>query len=266
MTTSTLGTFLQISNNLTKWQNLTAAQPDVKQATSYYQANIASVTSPAGLVNNYRLFSYVLNAYGLGDMTYAKGLIQQVLQQGTGSTGDLAYTLNNPQILALAQTFNFAQDGAATTASSAVKTSVVNNYIQQTLDANQAQSDPGVQLALYFQQNAPGIGNVYSILADKNLLTVAQTALGISPLTSAEPIDTQASLISSKLNISDFQNPQKLQSFIERFCALYDANNAGSTPAQNPDVPDAVLNDTSNSGGIGVSLLSSIQGIGTGSL
>ena len=75
MTTSTLSTYLQISNNLTKWQNLTAAQPEVKEQTAYYEANIGNVKTPADLVNNYRLFSYVMNAYGLGDMTYAKGMI-----------------------------------------------------------------------------------------------------------------------------------------------------------------------------------------------
>ncbi|MGO8953119.1 MAG: DUF1217 domain-containing protein [Rhodomicrobium sp.] len=264
MTASTLSTYLQISNNLTKWQNLTASQPEVQQQTAYYQANIGSVSSPAGLVNNYRLFSYVLNAYELGDMSYAKGLFQQVLEQGTGSTNDLAYTLNNPQMLALAQTFDFADNGASATSSAAVQTGVVNNYIQQTLETNQGQSDPGVQLALYFQQNAPNITSVYNILADKNLLTVVQTALGISPLTSAEPIDTQANLIAQKLNINDFQNPKKLQTFIERFAVLYDENNGGTNASQSTGVPNAVLSDSSSGSGFGVSLLSSLQGLSIG--
>ena len=138
--------------------------------------------TPSDLVNNYRLFSYAMNAYGLGDMTYAKGIMQKVLEQGTGSQSNLAYTLNNPQILAFAKAFDFADNGTSTTSTTAVQTGVVNNYITQTLDANQGQSDPGVQLALYFQQNAPSITSVYQILADKNLLSVVQTALGISPL------------------------------------------------------------------------------------
>ncbi len=264
MTVSTLSSYLQISNNLDKWQQITSSQPAVKQQTAYYQANIGNVKTPADLVNNYRLFSYVLNAYGLGDMTYAKGLVQKVLEQGTGSQSDLAYTLNNPQMLALAQTFNFANNGASTTSSSAVQTGVVNSYIDQTLQTNQGQSDPGVQLALYFQQNASNIKSVYNILADKNLLTVVQTALGISSLTSAENIDTQATLISSKLNISDFQDPKKLQSFMERFCAQYDANNNGNTASQNPNVPNALLTTASNSGGFDFNLLSSMQGINLG--
>ena len=266
MTVSTLGTYLQISNNLTKWEKLTAADPTVKLQTAYYQANIGNVKTPSDLTKNYRLFSYVMTAYGLGDMTsYGKGLIDKVLEQGTGSQKDLAYTLNNPQILALAQTFNFASDGSSTTSSTAVQSGVANNYIEQTLESNQGKSDPGVQLALNFQQNAPKITNAYDILADKNLLTVVQTALGISPYTSEENIDTQANMISQKLNASDFQDPKKLQNFIEKFCALYDENNPDATTSQNSTVPDALLSDgSSSSDGFSFSLLSSLQGVKIG--
>jgi len=261
---STLGQYLQISNNLGKWQKLTASQADVAQQTKYYQANIGNVKTPADLVNNFRLFSYVLNAYGLGDMTYAKSLFQKVLEQGTGSANDLAYTLNDSRILALAKTFDFATQGAATTSSAAVTTGVVNQYIEQTLETSQGKSDLGIQLALYFQRNAPNIKNTYQILADKNLLTVVQTALGISSLTSAENIDTQAQLISSKLNISDFQDPKKLQQFIERFSILYDVTYSGAASSQSSTVPNAFLQTSTTGVNIGTGLLSSIQGLTLG--
>jgi hypothetical protein len=261
---STLATYLQISNNLTKWQNLTASQPDVKQQTQYYQQNIGKIKTPADLVNNYRLFSYVLNAYGLGDQVYAKSLFQKVLEQGTGSTKTLAYTLNDPRILALAKTFNFKTLGASTTWTTVVKNDVVNNFIEQSLETNQGQSNPGVQLALYFQRNAPNIKTAYNILGDKNLLTVVQTALGISPLTSAMDVDRQATVISNKLNIKDFQDPKKLASFIQKFSVLYDINYAGATTSQTTTVPNALVDLTGNTTGIGVDLLSSIQGLKLG--
>lgn len=270
--TSTLATYLQITNNMARYQSMTAAEPMVQGQTAYYQQNIGNAKTPSDLVNNYRLFSYVMTAYGLGDMvSYGKGEIQQVLEQGTASQSDLAYTLNNPQILALAQTFNFAANGASTTASSAVQTGVVNNYIEQQLESDQGQSDPGVQLALYFQQNASNITSAYNILGDKNLLSVVQTALGISPYTSMEDIDTQANLITTDLNdagmsIDDFQDPTKVQNFIEKFAAMYDMNNPGSTSSQNSDVPNCLLSNSSSSGsGISTSLLSSMQNIGYGS-
>lgn len=261
--TSTLSSYLQITNNLPKYQTLTASEPMVKAQTAYYQANIGSVKTPSDLVNNYRLFSYVMNAFGLGDMMYAKALVQKTLEQGTGSTKDLAYTLNNPSLLALAKTFDFAANGASTTSSTAVKTGVVNSYIEHSMETEQGQSNPGIQLALYFKQNAPNITSAYNILADKNLLTVVQTALGISQYTSYEDIDTQAKLISNNLNVKDFQDPKKLQAFIEKFSVLYDANNPNA--ATQTDVPNVLLtNASSGVSGFSQSLLSSMQGLKLG--
>jgi hypothetical protein len=249
-----------VANNLSTWQTITKDQPSVKQATAYYNANIGNVTSANQLVNNYRLFSYAMKAFGLGSMTsYGKGLMLKVLQQGTGSTSNLAYTLNNPNILAFAQAFNFVAYGASTTTSAAATTDVVNKYVNQTLDANQGQQSPAVQMALYFQQNAPDITSVYNILADKDLLTVVHTALGISQYASEEDVDTQASQLSSAINIADFKNPQKLQQFIEKYCAMNDINNPTS------DTTD-VLFSPADSVGISSDLLTSIQNLPLGGL
>jgi hypothetical protein len=162
----------------------------------------------ADFVTNYRLFSYAMTSFGLGNTTYAKGLMQKVLEQGVTGSTSLANTLNDPRILAFAKTFNFAANGTNTTSSSAVTTGVVTKYTEQALENNQGAQDPGVQLALYFQRNAPQLTSTLGILADKNLLTVVQTALGLSPLMSAQSIDTQVKLLSKVLNVADFQNPK----------------------------------------------------------
>jgi hypothetical protein len=261
--TSTLATYLQISNNMAKWQNLTASEPMVKAQTDYYQQNIGSIKTPSDLVNNYRLFSYVMTAYGMGDQVYAKALVQKVLEQGTDSSNTLAYKLNNPNMLALAKAFDFADYGDVATGAKAVQTDVVNNYIQQTMEDDQGQSNPGVKLALYFQQHAPDIKSAYNILADKNLLTVVQTALGISEYASYEDVDTQAKQISNAMNLADLQDPKKLQAFIQKFSVLYDANNPSAATSQ--DVPNALMTNASASGNFSVDLLASMQGLKPGS-
>jgi hypothetical protein len=133
------------------------------------------------------------------------------------------------------------------------------------LETNQGKQNPGVQLALYFQRNAPNVTSIYGVLADKNLLTVVQTALGISPLTSGEPVDAQAHLLQGKLKLADFQDPKKLQAFISRFAALYDYNNAGGadgTPTNPASAANALLYDSSG-GGININTLLSLQSIKT---
>jgi hypothetical protein len=265
---TTLSSYLTVENNLSRWQTMTADTPSVALATQYYKANIGNATSIDQFLNNTRLYNYAMTAFGLGSQaSYYKGLMKQVLEQGVSSTSSLAYTLNDSRILAFAQAFNFAADGASTTQSSAVQTNVVSQYINQSLDSTQGQQNPGVQLALYFQQNASSITNAYDILANKNLLTVVQTALGMSPYTSLEPLDEQAQQITSKINFSDFQNPTKLQTFIEQFCAMYDENNSsasGSGSGSSSPPANAILASATGSAGISTSLLLSIQSLQPG--
>lgn len=151
----------------------TAADPTVARETAYFQANIGKVKSVNDLLNNSQLYNYVKKAFGLSDMTYAKGLIRKVLEGGV-SSGSLASTLNDPRYKALATTFDFAANGAATTSSSSLQQTTISNFDEQTLETNVGKNSTGAQMALYFQRMAPHITSAYSILADKTLLSVVE--------------------------------------------------------------------------------------------
>jgi Protein of unknown function (DUF1217) len=217
--TSTTSTYLAISQNLSRYQAMTAAEPAVKTATAYYEANIGSVTSVQDLVGNYRLLSYALNAFGLGDQINAKGLITKVLEGGVSNPKSLANTLANPQWKAFAAAFDFVDsDAASPSSASAVKTTT-SDYVEQQLESDQGGEDVGVQLALYFQRVAPTVTSEDGILADPNLLEVAATIMGISP---AAASDLQPQTLSELMPLSDLQDPAKLQQLTERFTAMYD--------------------------------------------
>ena len=120
--TSTTTAFLAVTQNLSRYQAMTAAEPAVKTATAYYEANIGSVSSVQDLVGNYRLLSYALNAYGLGDQINNKGLITKVLEGGVSNSKSLANTLPNSQWKAFAAAFNFVDSGATSPSSSSAVT------------------------------------------------------------------------------------------------------------------------------------------------
>lgn len=264
MTTTTAG-YLAVTQNLTRYQAMTAAEPAVKTATAYYEANIGKVTSIQDFVGNYRLLSYALDAYGLGDQINAKALITKVLEGGVSNPKSLANTLSDSRWKAFAAAFDFAGRGASSVSStSAVKTTTAD-YVEQQLESDQGAQDVGVQLALYFQRVAPTISNEYGILADPNLLEVAQTIFGLSPATSATNIDAQAKTLSQLMPISDLQDPKKLQQLTERFTATYDltygpgsgattfltvsSDNSGSSQSG----ASAILADVINSNGQSIS-------------
>jgi hypothetical protein len=202
---------------------MTAAEPAVKSASAYYEANIGSVTSIKDLVSNYRLLLYALDAYGLGDQINNTALITQVLRGGVSNPKSLANTLPNANWRAFAKAFNFADGASSASLASAVKTTT-SDYVEQQLESDQgAQNGVGEQLALYFQRVAPTVTSEYGILADPNLLEVAQTIFGLSPSTSAESLSTQAQTLSKLMPISDLQDPAKLTRLTERFTAMYDS-------------------------------------------
>jgi hypothetical protein len=221
MTTTTTSAYLSIIQNLPRMQAMTAAEPAVKTASAYYAANIGKVTSIDQFVGNYRLLSYALDAYGLGDQINSTALIKQVLTGGVANPKSLANTL--PQWKAFATAFNFAADGAASISTAAAVATTKTNYVEQQLENEQGQQDVGVQLALYFNRVAPTVTSTYGILADQNLLQVVETIFGLPTSFSAENIDTQASSLSNFFNVKDLQDPAKLKQLTERFTASYDS-------------------------------------------
>lgn len=220
---STTGTYVAIEKNLTRYENLAANQPSAKLATSYYEKNIKNVTSIDQFVNNYRLLSYALQAYNLGDQVNSKALVKKVLEEGTSKSSALANTLRDPNWAAFAKAFNFSATGDAAPNSAASIATTTSNYTYSQMIAQQGQNDPGVQLALYFKKIAPTIKNSYGILADPNLLKVAQTLFNLGPTSNIAQIDKQATAIGKLMPLSDLQNPTKLNQLIGRFAAKYDA-------------------------------------------
>ena len=232
---STIATYQMISSNMARSLDLTAKKPDVARETAYYQANIGKVTSIDDFIGNYRLFSYAMKAYGLSDMVYAKAFLRKVLNEGVTSSSAFANKLVDSRYKEFATAFDFFSLGAHATSTTAAQSGTVDKYMHQALEEDSGAQNEGVRLALYFERKAPKIKNAYQILADKALLQVAQTALGISALTGMANIDKQAATLTKGIKFADFQDPAKLRTFLQRFSVMWDtangqAMNSATTP------------------------------------
>ena len=234
---NTTSTYLTVVNNLPRFQKFEADQTSVKTATAYYQANIGKVKSVNDLLGNYRLLSYALSAYGLGDQVNNKALVRKVLQQGASSPGALANRLPNVAWKAFAKAFNFSATGAGAPTSPASVTMAVSGFVEQQLEVDEGSTNVGVQLALYFKRIAPTTSNGYNVLADKNLLQVAQTIFNLPPTANASLIDKQATQLEKLMPVSDLKDPVKLARLTARFTAAYDAKygpESGATSSLTP--------------------------------
>ena len=252
---STTAAYISVAGNIARQQAATAADPSVKTATANYLANIGKVTSVSQFVNNYQLFSYAMKAYGLGDMVYAKGLMTKVLTQGVSSSSALANTLSDPRYKAFATAFDFAGLGNTATSQASATTVAVSRYVEQSLENTQAKTNQGVANALYFKRNASSITSVYGLLADPTMLSVVETAYGITSTLGLSDIDTQATVLGKVVKMSDLQDSSKVEKLVERYTAQYDVANASAVSnvllvdtSAGTNAANGLLN-TSNAGG-----------------
>ena len=202
---------------------------------TYYGETIGTIKNVDEFLKNKRLVTFALTAFDLEKKALSNDTLRKIL---TSDPTDLKSFINKPEnsaYRAMAVAFNFGTDGKdlatplqqVQTRSQMVATT--DAYARQTLEENAGDQNEGARLALYFQRLAPTITSAYSILADKALLQVAQTALGLPTSMSDADIDVQANMITKKLKIADLQDPNKLNKFLARFSAMYDINNSDIT-------------------------------------
>jgi hypothetical protein len=232
----------QTNNDLSSIIGLYSAQsgsasPDQTTAEStYYSETISSIGSVDDFLKDQRLVAYALQAYGFKDQNVSNDVLRKILTSDPLDPKSFVNQKGNTDFRALATAFNFGSDGNVLPVpqlqpqdrSDLVATSDL--YLRQSMEQEAGSDNDGVRLALYFQRMAPTITSPFSILADKALLQVVQTALGLPVAMSNADIDLQANMITKKLDLADLQDPKKLEKFIARFSALYDLNNSDSSP------------------------------------
>jgi hypothetical protein len=259
---STIADYTRLTSNMTKSMALVAQEPTVSRDTAYYLANIGKVKSIDDFLKDDRLFSYAMTAYGLGDMTYAKAFMRKVLTEGISSSTAFANQLNDSRYREFASAFNFAALGANATQTTQATTGTTNQYVTQTLEQNAGDQNEGLRLALYFTRKASSITNAMQILADPALTQVVQTALGLSPTVSAGNIDSQAAMLTKMLTISDFQDPAKVTRFVQRFAAMWDANQATTDSSGNTTNPVLIpFGGGATNTGLSTDILTTLQNI-----
>ncbi|WP_158412836.1 DUF1217 domain-containing protein [Hyphomicrobium nitrativorans] len=238
-------------------------QKEAGEAESkYYSETIDTIETVDQLLANSRLAAYVTRAFGMEGEQLSAQTLKQILTSDIDDPTSFVNLKPNTRFRAMAAAFNFDADGTAKRVvlglaqdANAVR-ETQDLYIRQTMEQKAGSQNPGVRLALYFERKASSITSAYSILADKALLEVVMTALGLPDAIAQADVDMQAKLIANRLDFADFKDPEKIEKFISRFSALYDIKN----PQQSPSIPSLLLGDTGIVG-FGDDLLASIQAV-----
>ena len=228
---TTTDSYRLIADNLTRSLATLSKDPQIARESKYYLENIGQIKSVDDFIKNDRIYRFAMKAFGLEDMAYAKAFVRKVLTEGISDPKAFANTLTDPRFKELATTFNFAAHGEAATETADARQGTVDRYVRLSLEQRSGEQNEGVRLALYFARKAPGLKSTLGILADKALLKVVQTALNIPAETALMSIDKQVEMYAKRIDVADFADPKKLETFIARFTTMWELSNRPATAA-----------------------------------
>lgn len=177
------------------------AAPEIKRDTDYFAENIGTVKTAADLVGDYRLLKVALGAFGLDDDLPNKAFIQKVLEEGSLDPKSFANRMADKRYLALTEAFGFDL-GTANTALSDFPDKILDAYKTRQFEAAVGQQDTTMRLAMALDRDLGAIvdkentsaGKWFSVMGNKPLRQVFETALGLPATVANLDIDQQATV------------------------------------------------------------------------
>ncbi|MFS8115780.1 DUF1217 domain-containing protein [Rhizobium jaguaris] len=157
--------------------NQVASQAQNKREIDYYNANIGKVKNVDDFMNDYQLYSYAMEAYGLSDMTYAKAFMKQVLTSDLSNSSSFANKLTDPRYKEFAAAFNFGTSSDKTAQTSEQEGDLVGLY-QQSFATEETNAATETN---YYSQHISDVKTVDDLLGNTRLRNYVLQAYGIDP-------------------------------------------------------------------------------------
>jgi hypothetical protein len=210
---------------------LKAEKAKAEAEAKYYTDEMQSIDTRDELLANRRLLDILFTSRGIDPATLTDDFLKQAFNSDLNDPKSFVNTLTDKRFAQIVGTFNFDAKGdidrssAGRAQNGGEVAATQNRYLQQMLETQQGEENPGVRLALYFQRMADTITDPYVILGDDALLEFFRIAFQLPAEIGNMDVDQQAKLVKKKLNLEDLSDPVKLKKLVERFTMMYDLEN-----------------------------------------
>jgi hypothetical protein len=214
---------------------LEARQPQVLQAVNAFKTAVGKATSIQDALGNPAIQEVLLTANGLSNYIGETALVQKALMSDPSDPNSLANRMGDYGLIGTVQTYNFAKNGLAELQNPKVISTLTNAYAEVKWRQSLEQATPGLSNALAFLQQASSIKAVSDILTNLVNFEVVTTALGIPQSIVNQDQSAQKQAITSRLNVSDLQNPNFVTSLTDQYLLTMQEQNSSSSSGASMD-------------------------------
>ncbi|MFM7691934.1 MAG: DUF1217 domain-containing protein, partial [Alphaproteobacteria bacterium] len=112
---------------------------------------------------------------------------------------------------------------------------LTNGFTKYEYRTGLSDKNPGMANAVYFSENAKTVKSVYDILGNGVMRRVVLGALGLPDQIAIQPVETQAKAVTSRLKLTDLQDPAKVRAIAERYLMAQADKAAGEAASASTD-------------------------------
>lgn len=181
--------------------------------SDYYLSTIGNIETIDAFLENTRVYTFAMKAFGLEDMIDDKDFMRTVLTEGIDDADSFANQLADKRYREFAKAFNFASYGASATDFMSAGQNIVDRYLDQSAEFSSSETD-------YYLSNISEIESIDEFIGDSRIFDFALKSFWLedaNPEFIRELLEKGAGIIDSVADELDDIQEKSLRSFAETF-------------------------------------------------
>jgi len=191
----------------------------------HFLTNIKDVETVDQLMDDERLYGFVMRAFDLEDQIFGKAMMSKILKSNIEENDALVNRLTDSRFKALYKEMGFGTDGVGNlnTILKSWQTRMVDRYVDRQFINAQSEDNETLGTVLEFRRKVSDISGPLDVLKDSGLTELFQTALGLPAQLSGLDIDRQIAILEKKFDFEKLSDPEEIDRLISRYVAISDA-------------------------------------------
>lgn len=209
-----------------------AADGSDKNDVDYFRKVAAKLTTPEALLKDYRALSFVAASFGLGAQIDQTAILRKLMTENPNDPKSLAMQLSDERYRKFASALSLWAPPPFS--SQATVDSVIAGFRQQSFENSIGRDNGALQEAAYFTRNALGATKLSQLMADKALLDVVRTALGIPDSFSNLDYTQQKTILAARVDMRQFATPEGVARFVNKYLVMEQLKQSQAASASDP--------------------------------
>lgn len=209
-------------------KELVARDPTFKNEIATFKTRVKDIEEVDEFLDDFRVLSTVLEAYGLESEINKRGFIKEILIGDPTDPESLVNRANDNRYRELAIDLR-AYAGITTLKSSDFADKVESRLTQIRFEKSLDAESPGIRQALRFQQEANNIKSPFDILGNPVLRDVALGATGLPLEIVYQSVEAQGRTLEKRLDFEKFQDPKYVDRVIQQYLISVDTAASANT-------------------------------------